>query len=200
MSEESNAKLKQKIKQTEMAVTSVAQILQDKENQKTPPAMDAMPIPRPAQTVKQPPQNLEEGASETEKPSDTDELQSAWLVSLDTKTNLLNECLSEIQSALALLSENVEHLEAEARIKNAEADGKLADNVLRKEMADRTYIFMVFWCLFIGSLMTGYVIAWEGKPPTEFMLGLLGTCTISIIGLVGFVVSGLFKAPTKKDE
>ncbi|HCJ6299800.1 TPA: hypothetical protein NU584_002481 [Enterobacter hormaechei subsp. xiangfangensis] len=59
---------------------------------------------------------------------------------------------------------------------------------------------MVVWCLFIGSLIASYLIAYEGKPPTEFMLGLLGTCTISIIGLVGFVVSGLFKSPTKKED
>ncbi|WP_288491547.1 hypothetical protein [uncultured Pantoea sp.] len=203
MSESRNEALKKQIEQSMHALSNISDILQLKESFTSPPSRASMPIPpleEPIQAGPMP-EPQPQGEEDTEEPaSATDELQEAWLASLDQKTNELNQCLKGIQASIATLSENVEHLEAEARIKNAEADGKLADNALRKQMADRTYGFMVVWCLFIGSLIASYVIAHEGKPPTEFMLGLLGTCTISIIGLVGFVVSGLFKSPAKKDD
>lgn len=198
MSDNGNALLKQQIKQTEQAVTSVAEIITDKENFSTPPALGSLPVPNPAKD--DPVSEDGEEFDPSGKTSATDELQGVWLASLDSKTTELNACLQDIQKSLSALSENVEHLEAEARIKNAEADGKLADNALRKEMADRTYEFMVIWCFFIALIIATYVVTWKGQPPVEFMLGLLGTCTISIIGLVGFVVSGLFKAPSKKEE
>ncbi|NIL27692.1 hypothetical protein HB980_14205 [Yersinia massiliensis] len=53
------------------------------------------------------------------------------------------------------------------------------------------------WCIFVALLIFIYFAKNEGNPPTEVMLALLGTCTVSIIGLVGFVVSGLFKSSTK---
>lgn len=203
MSGNKNEALKKQIEQSRQALSNIADILELKEKFTSPPSLASMPIPPLEEPVQagpgpEPQPQGEEGTEEPE--SATDELQEAWLASLDQKTNELNQCLKGIQASIATLSENVEHLEAEARIKNAEADGKLADNALRKQMADRTYGFMVVWCLFIGSMIASYVIAYEGKPPTEFMLGLLGTCTISIIGLVGFVVSGLFKSPAKKDD
>ncbi|EKS1846598.1 hypothetical protein QBD22_003546 [Cronobacter muytjensii] len=55
------------------------------------------------------------------------------------------------------------------------------------------------WCAFVGLIIFIYVAKHDGDPPMEVILALLGTCTISIIGLVGFVVSGLFKT-AKKDE
>lgn len=201
MSDNKNEALKKQLEESRQVLSNIADILELKEKFKSPPSMAAMPIPPLEESVQVGPQPQHQGGEKTEEPeSATDELQEAWLASLDKKTNELNQCLQGIQESVAALSKNVEHLEAEARIKNAEADGKLADNALRKQMADRTYGFMVVWCLFIGSLIASYVIAYEGKPPTEFMLGLLGTCTISIIGLVGFVVSGLFKSPAKKDD
>lgn len=201
MSDNKNEALKKQLEESRQVLSNIADILELKEKFKSPPSMAAMPIPPSEESVQVGPQPQHQGGEGTEEPeSATDELQEAWLASLDKKTNELNQCLQGIQESVAALSKNVEHLEAEARIKNAEADGKLADNALRKQMADRTYGFMVVWCLFIGSLIASYLIAYEGKPPTEFMLGLLGTCTISIIGLVGFVVSGLFKSPAKKDD
>ncbi|ENK7127680.1 hypothetical protein AB3Y61_003291 [Serratia marcescens] len=50
------------------------------------------------------------------------------------------------------------------------------------------------WCAFVALILFIYVAKHDGDPPTEVILALLGTCTISIIGLVGFVVSGLFKS------
>ncbi|MDY4347987.1 hypothetical protein [Pectobacterium brasiliense] len=189
--------LKEMIRQTETTVSAVAEFIS---TPVSPPSSDSMPIPVAVESDEKetPLVNLNEDC--VNKKSETDELQGAWLASLDKKTNDLNTCLDEINVALSDLSKNVENLEAEARMKNAKADGVLADNAMKKQMADRTFCFMVVWCLFIGSLIMSYLIAWEGKPPMEFMLGLLGTCTISIIGLVGFVVSGLFKPVVSKGE
>ncbi|KGA37168.1 hypothetical protein F9U43_02130 [Pectobacterium versatile] len=56
------------------------------------------------------------------------------------------------------------------------------------------------WCGFVGLMVFIYFAKKEGEPPPEIMLALLGTCTISIIGLVGFVVSGLFKSKSNTSE
>lgn len=187
--------LKEMIKETETTVSAVAEFIS---TPVSPPSSDSMPIPAESHGKEIPSAHPNDDC--VNEKSETDELQGAWLASLDKKTNDLNACLSGINTALTDLSKNVANLEAEARMKNAKADGVLADNAMKKQMADRTFGFMVVWCLFIGSLITSYVIAWEGKPPMEFMLGILGTCTISIIGLVGFVVSGLFKPVVSKGE
>lgn len=80
------------------------------------------------------------------------------------------------------------------RDKAAETTGKEIDNDLRKKMASFTVQFMSWWCLFVATMFTSFLIAHEGKPPVEAIIALLGTSTISIVGLVGFVVSGLFKS------
>ncbi|CAI2521765.1 Uncharacterised protein [Serratia ficaria] len=151
-------------------------------------------------------QEQPENSSSDKNNRDINELQDAYLASLDVKTNELSSCLDKLTNNITTLTEsltaisiNVQNLEAEARIKNAEADGKLTDNTLRKEMADKTFGFMEKWCLFVGAVVFIYFAKKDGEPPTEVMLALLGTCTVSIIGLVGFVVSGLFKTGPKKE-
>lgn len=84
--------------------------------------------------------------------------------------------------------------------KAAETTGKEIDNDLRKKMASFTVQFMSWWCLFVAAMFTSFMIAHEGKPPAEAVIALLGTSTISIVGLVGFVVSGLFKSRKEGDK
>ncbi|HAK5376932.1 TPA: hypothetical protein H1V70_004342 [Salmonella enterica] len=84
--------------------------------------------------------------------------------------------------------------------KKAETTGKEIDNDLRKKMASFTVHFMSWWCLFVAAMFTSFLIAHEGKPPVEAIVALLGTSTISIVGLVGFVVSGLFKSRKENDK
>lgn len=86
------------------------------------------------------------------------------------------------------------------RDKKAETTGKEIDNDLRKRMASFTVHFMSWWCLFVASMFASYLIAHDGKPPVEAIVALLGTSTISIVGLVGFVVSGLFKSRKENDK
>ncbi|ECP4389175.1 hypothetical protein LHY41_000389 [Salmonella enterica] len=86
------------------------------------------------------------------------------------------------------------------RDKKAETTGKEIDNDLRKKMASFTVHFMSWWCLFVASMFASFLIAHGGKPPVEAIVALLGTSTISIVGLVGFVVSGLFKSRKENDK
>lgn len=86
------------------------------------------------------------------------------------------------------------------RDKKAETTGKEIDNDLRKKMASFTVHFMSWWCLFVAAMFTSFLIAHDGKPPVEAIVALLGTSTISIVGLVGFVVSGLFKSRKENDK
>ncbi|WP_211448826.1 hypothetical protein [Enterobacter mori] len=88
----------------------------------------------------------------------------------------------------------------EIRAKTAETTGKEIDNDLRKKMASFTVHFMSWWCLFVASMFASYLIAHDGKPPVEAIVALLGTSTISIVGLVGFVVSGLFKSRKENEK
>lgn len=185
MSNDNQPDLRRFIQQTERAVTSVAEVL-NRQNRNFPPTNSPTPP------------LIEQSDREPATPeSDTDEIQDAWLATLDLKINDFRKCLDEFSDGLSSISQNVENLEADARIKHAEADGKITDNGLRKEMADKTFGFMERWCIFVALLIFIYFAKNEGNPPTEVMLALLGTCTVSIIGLVGFVVSGLFKSSTK---
>jgi len=182
MSKSDDESLATDVKQTEKAVTSVAEI------GIKPLPLPPLPDPPPALHGPMPkPEELEEKEGEgKKKETPTDELQDAWLVSLNISTQGLNARVAFLEAR------------ASAAIKHAEADGKVTDNALRKDMADKTFLFMERWCLFVALITFIYVAKHDGDPPKEFMLALLGTCTISIIGLVGFVVSGLFKSSPKE--
>lgn len=169
MSESEANKLKQETKATEQAVTGVAPL------GGLPPLEKLPEPPPPLHGPSLPPEPSQVAAT-----SDEDELQNAWLSSLDARVKYIEA-------------------QASAAVKHAEADGKHTDNSLRKEMADKTFCFMERWCAFVALVMFIYVAKHDGDPPKEVILALLGTCTISIIGLVGFVVSGLFKS-TKPEQ
>ncbi|WP_439461858.1 hypothetical protein [Serratia quinivorans] len=98
------------------------------------------------------------------------------------------------------LTEEVESLKAENRNNNAIARGRSIDNRLRLQMATSTFHFMQYWCAFVALMVFIYVAKSDGKPEKEVIIALMGTSTISIVGLVGFVVSGLFKSPKKDDK
>lgn len=91
----------------------------------------------------------------------------------------------------------IDKLQAEVETMHTASKGNEIDNSLRKYMAWMTFGFMVFWCLFVASVLGIYMFAKRGMLEPEVVIALLGTSTISIVGLVGFVVSGLFKSSTK---
>lgn len=168
--------ISQETKATEKNITGVAEIGGETIRFPLPP--DPIHGPNAPSPTAENPESI---------PSDEDELQNAWLVSLDARLKYIE----------ANASAAVKH--AEAAGKQADAAGKETDNSLRKEMADKTFSFMEKWCAFVALIIFIYIAKHDGDPPKEVILALLGTCTVSIIGLVGFVVSGLFKT-SKEDK
>jgi hypothetical protein len=106
----------------------------------------------------------------------------------------------EQMQALRLDAQDValEKLRAEIRVMDVAVDGNKIDNSLRQKMADMTFYFMVCWCTFVAVVFFIYLACNDGKPPVGAIIALLGTSSLSIIGLVGFVVSGLFKSQKKE--
>ncbi|HGN0868474.1 TPA: hypothetical protein ACKROV_001702 [Providencia alcalifaciens] len=91
----------------------------------------------------------------------------------------------------------IDKLQAEVETMHTTSKGNEIDNSLRKYMAWMTFGFMVFWCLFVACVLGVYMFTKNGQLEPEVVIALLGTSTISIVGLVGFVVSGLFKSSTR---
>ena len=115
-----------------------------------------------------------------------------------SNTGALHEFMQ--QNRMDSLQAQLDMLKSQVRDKIADATGKEIDNELRTKMASFTVWFMSCWCLFVVAMFTSFLIAHEGKPPVEAIVALLGTSTISIVGLVGFVVSGLFKSRKDSDK
>lgn len=124
-----------------------------------------------------------------------EEEDAATIQRLDLSS--LNVQIAELGKCVETLRTNLESVQAETKRKNAETDGLLTDNELRKVMAERTYHFMSVWCCFVGFLIFCYVVKMKFEPPETVIIALMGTTTVSIVGLVGFVVSGLFKSSNK---
>jgi hypothetical protein len=132
----------------------------------------------------------EESAFDAPTKDDTDQIQDLASVSLDFK-------FERDQITLKRLNEKVESFKAKTKNYNAIARGRKIDNRLRLQMANATFKFMQLWCSFVALIVFLYVAKNEGNPPPSVIIALLGTSTISIVGLVGFVVSGLFKASSE---
>ncbi|HEY1843662.1 MAG TPA: DUF2975 domain-containing protein [Buttiauxella sp.] len=137
------------------------------------------------------PETVQEITEEVEK----EEEDAATMQRLDLSS--LNLQIAELGKCVETLSTNLEGMQAETKRKNAETDGLLTDNKLRETMAERTYHFMSVWCSFVGFLIFCYVVKMKFEPPETVIIALMGTTTVSIVGLVGFVVSGLFKSNNK---
>lgn len=185
MSENNNKELdieglQQALRNIESAITQVAEITP--EQRKVEGSENQIEDAASAEEQKQ-----------EQQETDHEDLQDKYLQSLDYKINQISECVSTLNKSVA-------HWSARTELLQAEADGKRTDNGLRKDMADKTFLFMERWCAFVAIIVFIYVGTHDGNPPVEVMLALLGTCTVSIIGLVGFVVSGLFKSNSKSSN
>ena len=86
------------------------------------------------------------------------------------------------------------------RLQNAELEESIAnlkaDRGLRKKYADNAFRFLVCF-----SAFSALVLIAQGSPWIPFKLGeniviaLIGSTAVSVVGLVGWVARGLFKAP-----
>lgn len=95
---------------------------------------------------------------------------------------------------VAELQVEVEGLKAEnARLKaKSQTDGVRAG--LMEPYANKVFKFLVGYCGFVGAilLLKGFSIG--GFDLADYVIGIIaGSTAASAIGLVGFVVSGLFK-------
>ena len=68
---------------------------------------------------------------------------------------------------------------------------------LRKKFSSKVYRFLVFWsiALFVILIFQGWFDAFDLSEPV--LVTLCGGTTISTIGLVGFIVRGLFGSKDK---
>ncbi len=73
---------------------------------------------------------------------------------------------------------------------------RLADRNLRKEYAAKVYRYLVFYSAFVAILLVleGYEVYSFDLSDNVVML-LVGSTAAAAIGLVGFVIKGLFPAP-----
>lgn len=71
---------------------------------------------------------------------------------------------------------------------------------MRKDIADKVYYFLVIWCiaLFLILMFQGWCQGFHLHEP--ILITLCGGTTISTIGLVGFIVKGLFGGNSKNDS
>lgn len=83
---------------------------------------------------------------------------------------------------------------------NARIDAYRADTWLKEWLAPKVFEFMQAWCLFVGIIFLTYFFLKDGDIPSEVMIALLTTTTVSIVGLVGFLVQGLFKSAENKQQ
>lgn len=155
-----------------------------------PPHDDPNSVPL---STAQPEPEKEQAAFEAPSKEDTDDIQYLDLVSVRFK-------LEREEIETGKLREQVEGLRAQNRNHNAIARGRKIDNRLRLQMANLTFKFMQYWCSFVALIVFIYVAKKDGDPDPTVVIALLGTSTISIVGLVGFVVSGLFKSNHEKDS
>ena len=65
---------------------------------------------------------------------------------------------------------------------------------LLKKYADRVFVFMFVWCAFVFAVLLANALCPEKvfRIDTSVLCTLIGGTTISVIGLVGFMMQGLF--------
>ena len=69
---------------------------------------------------------------------------------------------------------------------------------MRKDFADKVYYFLVVWCVCLLGLLIASASCKEFILSQGVLITLCGGTTISTIGLVGFVVKGLFNNHVNK--
>ncbi|HIF9228983.1 TPA: hypothetical protein ACX6S2_002744 [Photobacterium damselae] len=97
--------------------------------------------------------------------------------------------------------------QAEAAVKQEEANHLKAktksletDNDIKKWIAEKTFNFMAWWCGFVALMVFMYFGSKKGNVEKEVIIALMGTTTISVVGLVGFIVKGLFGSKDEKES
>ncbi|AFP71249.1 hypothetical protein CSB66_4625 [Enterobacter hormaechei] len=138
-------------------------------------------------------------AFDTPTDDEHEELQALGYWSLSHQRQVDSLTIQKSKEEIVRISCENDELRAKTKNNHAMARGRRIDNRLRLQMAAATFRFMQYWCCFVALVVFIYVAKNDGNPPSEVIIALLGTSTISIVGLVGFVVSGLFKSNKDKE-
>lgn len=78
---------------------------------------------------------------------------------------------------------------------DAETDDIDGNRKLKKKLAMKTFDFMIRFVNFIGIILIFYVghfIVNKEPLPENFMIALITTTLATVVGLVGFILKGLF--------
>ncbi|EPM9361276.1 hypothetical protein ACTT3R_004299 [Enterobacter ludwigii] len=143
---------------------------------------------------------LEEQAFDKPTEDENEELEVLAYWSLEHRQKVDTLTIQKTQEEIVRIRCENDEVRAKTRNNHALARGRRIDNRLRLQMASATFKFMQYWCGFVALIVFLYVAKHDGKPEKEVIIALLGTSTISIVGLVGFVVSGLFKSNRDKEN
>ncbi|HIC8862893.1 TPA: hypothetical protein ACW7Y0_003931 [Aeromonas hydrophila] len=109
---------------------------------------------------------------------------------------------SEEEKAFSQGSNDLDSAMKRAQIKESEAkSGALrVDTRLKIRLARHVFRFMQAWCTYVAIIFLTYFFLKDGDVPAEVMIALLTGTTVSVIGLVGFIVQGLFKSGENKPQ
>ncbi|MNF90614.1 hypothetical protein D3C84_731840 [compost metagenome] len=105
------------------------------------------------------------------------------------------EAYSKDSPELALVAQRALIAESNARTASHEAD-----TWIKTWLAPNVFRFMQAWCSYVAVIFLTYFFMKDGNIPSEIMIALLGTTTVSIVGLVGFLVQGLFKSGENRQQ
>lgn len=101
------------------------------------------------------------------------------------------------------ISEETYENELKRTREQAEVDSLDNETGLRKELASRTFTFMLLVSGFILALVYTYFMDHLKRDefvPENVMIALITSTFASIVGLVGFMLQGLFKSSSKEKK
>lgn len=90
--------------------------------------------------------------------------------------------------------------QAKVESEKERANSHRADTWMKTWLAPKVFSFMQAWCSFVAVIFSTYFLLKNGDVPPEVMIALLTTTTVSIVGLVGFLVQGLFKSRERQNS
>ena len=83
-------------------------------------------------------------------------------------------------------------------MKRAGRGAEILDGLI-EPFAERTFIFMCYYCAFVAFIIILHVSGWGNKDLPETALQfLVGSTAATVIGLVGMVLTGIFVGARKK--
>ncbi|MFA0155431.1 hypothetical protein [Vibrio sp. 10N.261.46.A3] len=102
------------------------------------------------------------------------------------------------QAATDKVLADIRRQDAETELVKEKANQEKTKTEIMDWIARKTFSFMSAWCWFVAIMFFMYFGTKQDQIEKEVIITLLTTTTVSVIGLVGFIVQGLFK--TTKDE